>query len=88
MAILMKQSCETCGQTRDLPMALASRTLPSPDRGGWRQLSSGAREVTLCNSCIALIVLHAEERAAARKDGHAGTRNENPLVLYFAEWKA
>lgn len=85
MSIKVTQTCELCGKERDLPMATRQSRTPAPDSGGWRLLSHGSREITACDSCVLLIVVHGQERASARKGGHAGNINERPLTLHFHE---
>lgn len=86
MSIKMTQTCEMCGKTRDLPTTSARPSKPHPDSGGWRLLNSGAREATLCDRCVHLVVTHALSRAEARRDNRAGTLNDRPLMLTFYEY--
>lgn len=78
MAITITQDCEMCGRKRNLGGQ-------NEEDGGWRLLDSGARKVTLCNQCIALVVCHAQNRAIARRDSRPGLLNDNPLTLQFQE---
>lgn len=52
--ITITQKCTRCGQERTLGTDL-NRTEP-PNSGGWRSLDYGAREITLCNTCVRAIV--------------------------------
>lgn len=85
MGIQMIQTCEMCGQKRNLPTNNGHPRTPQPDCGGWRLLSHGAREATLCDKCILIVVHHAIERAQARREGTPGSRNDKPLTIHFNE---
>jgi len=79
MSIKRIQTCEMCGLSRGL-----SET-ESPDTSGWRTLSNGNREVTICNYDVAAIVDHALARTRARKEETPGMKDDKLLSLMFAE---
>lgn len=79
MSLTIIQTCEMCGKTRELAKG------ESEDLSGWRKLGSGNKEVTCCDRCLNSIVVHAQTRAAARKDNRPGKLNDQPLVLEFFE---
>lgn len=81
----MTQTCEMCGKERDLPVYSGQPKTPFPDSGGWRLLSHGSREATLCDQCILLVVNHALLRVQARIRGHAGKHNDQPMTLEFQD---
>mgnify|MGYP003341853347 CR=1 FL=1 len=60
MSLVRLQTCERCGKSREL----AERD--SADLGGWRTLTSGASEATLCNDCVRAVVTEARGAAEAR----------------------
>lgn len=79
MSLIIIQTCEMCGKRRELAKG------ESEDLRGWRKLTSGNQEVTCCDRCLHVIVVHAQNRAAARKDNRPGTLNDRPLTLEFFE---
>lgn len=85
MGIQMIQTCEMCGRKRDLPSNSGHPRTPQPDSGGWRLLSYGRREATLCDKCIEILVTYALERAEARKAGILGLPDDQTLTVMFNE---
>lgn len=70
MSIKRVQDCEMCGRERTL-LALDRESL-----GGWTELKSGNKEITLCDICKQAIVEHAQERAAYRANHSSGVEHE------------
>lgn len=65
MSLQRIQECEPCGETRVL------REHESPKTGGWRTLSAGSLEATMCNKCVRAVVEDALKRKAERDDPYA-----------------
>lgn len=65
MSVRTVQTCEQCGRSREL------RKGDSPDAGGWRTLSTGSLEATLCADDVRDVVLAAREAAKGREASDA-----------------
>lgn len=62
MSLMHIQTCERCGESRNLSRTDKDR----PDTGGWRTLTSGSLEATFCNLCVRTLVVAAREAADKR----------------------
>lgn len=60
MGLQTIQSCEQCGEKRQLNQK------ENPDTGGWRTLNSGNQSATFCNHCVRALVTKARDAATAR----------------------
>lgn len=71
MGTVIVQSCDRCGANRNLDMNRDLRNAKLV--GGWRELSSGNRERTICNKCVSDFIDLIDKSGTRQQGSHVCT---------------